>query len=64
MPPRAPTPRPPRPLLRSFHPTRAAPAALAQAYALLLPDPRLPLPAPPPPRPAAPAPPARHATGA
>jgi hypothetical protein len=42
----------PRLLLRSFQPSRLARTMLAQAYELLLPDPRrpLPLPAPPPER--------------
>jgi hypothetical protein len=38
--------RPSRPAIRVFHPTRLAPAALAQAYELLLPEHRRPLTAP------------------
>src|SRR5207249_1011037 len=49
MSPHAPTGRPPRSLLRSFQPSRLARTTLAQAYELLLPDPRRPLPRPVPP---------------
>ena len=48
-------PRPRRPLVRSFHPARVAPAALAQVYELLLPGPGRPWALAPPRAAAAPA---------
>ena len=56
--------RPPPTLFRSFQPTRLAPATLAQAYQLLLPDHRRPLPRPTPDDANAPQPANRHSSAA